>query len=312
MASGVAQPPVSVGTHQGADAPSQALGPGAIVRGATGWSKPFVAANPGWHSGILGESSQNKEVAIPIPIPDNPRNGEDANILAQPMEARRRTWWQMGLVVSRTTLQRFRVVPLLLGALLGLTAAVLVQGGYILLGGNFYEVIPGQVFRSAQPSPESLEQYIQAHGIQTVINLRGDNAEHDWYHQEIAATLRQGATFYDVGLWAHQPPPAGELVRLVDLLENAPKPILVHCYSGADRTGLASALALLLRTDSTLEQARGQLRISFGYFRWSKAGCHLQLLDRYEEWLQEMGRPHSAEQLRYWARHVYDAERIVR
>jgi len=215
-------------------------------------------------------------------------------------------------VVPKTTRRRLLGMPLFFGVLIGLTAAVLVQGSYILLGGNFYEVIPGEVYRSAQLSPAGLEQQIQAHYIQTVINLRGDNVEHDWYHQEIAATVRQGATFYDVGLWANQPPPAGELVRLVDLLENAPTPMLVHCHSGADRAGLASALALLLRTDSTLTQARRQLAIHFGHVSWGKAACHLQLLDRYEEWLQEIGKPHSPEQLRYWVKHEYDEERIVR
>lgn len=209
----------------------------------------------------------------------------------------------------RTVWRRLRW--LLGGGLFVTVAVLLAQVGHIVLGGNFHEVVRGEVYRSAQLSPATLEAYIRAYRIRTVINLRGENFDDEWYHREIETTVRAGAVFEDVGLWAYSPPPPGELIRLVDFLEHAETPILVHCHTGADRAGLASVLALLLRTDTSLSQAHGQLTLYYGHNRWGKAACHDRLLDRYEEWLQATGKPHSPDMLRHWVRHLYDPERIM-
>jgi protein tyrosine/serine phosphatase len=229
------------------------------------------------------------------------------------MRTRRVLWWPSSLDVPPPSHRRGRLWrAALTGVVFGLVLAVLAQVGHILLGGNFHEVVRGRVYRSAQLSPEALEQRIRDRGIRTVINLRGDNVGEDWYHREIEATERNGADFRDVGLWAYHPPLRTELIRLVELLEHAEAPVLVHCQSGADRAGLASALALLLLTDSTVADARGQLALHYGHNSWGQAGCHDRLLDRYEEWLQSEGQTHTPAQLRHWVRQVYDRTKIVR
>lgn len=45
-------------------------------------------------------------------------------------------------------------------------------------------VIPGELYRSVQLSPERLKTYVRANGICTIINLRGENTKLDWYNQE--------------------------------------------------------------------------------------------------------------------------------
>jgi protein tyrosine/serine phosphatase len=207
---------------------------------------------------------------------------------------------------------RRRTLRLLGGVLFAAVLVLLGHAGHVVLGGNFHEVVRGEVYRSAQLSPATLEAYIRARGIRTVINLRGENFDDDWYYNEKAACARAGAVFEDVGLWAYQPSPQGELVRLVDFLEHAQTPILVHCHTGADRAGLASVFALLLRTDTPLAQARGQLTLYFGHMRWGKAACHDRLLDHYERWLREVDKPHCAEMLRHWVRYVYRPEMVLR
>ena len=39
--------------------------------------------------------------------------------------------------------------------------------------GNFREVLPGQVYRSAQPTPEQLRRWTSQYGLKSVLNLRG-------------------------------------------------------------------------------------------------------------------------------------------
>ena len=50
----------------------------------------------------------------------------------------------------------------------GLGVALLLAGaflGYRQLSGNFHTVVPGVVYRSAQPSADQLTAYVREHGI---------------------------------------------------------------------------------------------------------------------------------------------------
>jgi protein tyrosine/serine phosphatase len=80
---------------------------------------------------------------------------------------------------------------------------------------------------------------------------------------------------------------------------------LIHCRSGCDRTGLVSALALLLRTEATLGQARRQLSLYYGHYPFGLATCLDRVLDDYEDWLRQKGLEHRAAYLRQWAHTAY-------
>src|SRR6185503_1558835 len=81
---------------------------------------------------------------------------------------------------------------LLGGALLLVGALLLAETGRVVLGSNFHELVPGEVFRSAQPTPALLESLARAPGLGTVINLRGRGDGMDWYDAEAAACERLG------------------------------------------------------------------------------------------------------------------------
>ena len=54
-----------------------------------------------------------------------------------------------------------------------LAALVVFQFGNYLFRGNLHTVIPGQIYRSAQPTPVSLARWIESIGLRSLINLKG-------------------------------------------------------------------------------------------------------------------------------------------
>ena len=65
--------------------------------------------------------------------------------------------------------------------------------GWLEVTGNFHEVRAGLLYRSAQLSPERLDREITAHGIRSVLNLRGADPAAGWWRGEVAVvtpTLR--------------------------------------------------------------------------------------------------------------------------
>jgi protein tyrosine/serine phosphatase len=175
----------------------------------------------------------------------------------------------------------------------------------VTLGSNFHTVIDGRFYRAAQPTGATLEDYIRAYGIRTVINLRGPNDGEDWFEDEKLAAQRHGVAFVSVNMSASDKPQEQELRKLVQTFENCPEPILVHCNSGSDRSGFASACYLLLKTEVTLNEARAQLSLRYAHFPWGKAGCQNEVFDQYKTWLDARGRAHSPERFRRWAVQFY-------
>lgn len=150
-----------------------------------------------------------------------------------------------------------------------LIACVVPSGGYaafLVTTNNFHTVIPNELYRSAQPSSAEITDYKIKYGIKTIINLRGANPQQRWYQNEIATSERDGITHIDFGMSARQMQPPEKIKRLIALFASAQKPILIHCMSGADRTGLASAVYLAAISKQGEEAAEGQLSVRYGHF----------------------------------------------
>ena len=132
--------------------------------------------------------------------------------------------------------------------------------------GNFATVVEGEVYRSNQPTPDRLAAYVRDHGIRAVLNLRGENPGADWYQAERRAARDLGLTLIDFPLSASRELSRDQAEALLAAMQQAPKPLLIHCMSGADRTGLASVIyqAMVARIDE--ETAEGQLSLRFGHF----------------------------------------------
>ncbi len=68
--------------------------------------------------------------------------------------------------------------------------------------------------------------------------------------------------------------------RVFDSIEY---PALMHCKSGADRAGLASALYLLLHKNAPVEEAIDQLHLRYGHVRSAKTGILDVFLQKYRD-----------------------------
>ena len=149
-----------------------------------------------------------------------------------------------------------------------LLALVLALGGYALYAlatDNFHTVVPGQVYRSGQMDADDFSHYIQKYGIKSILNLRGENPTTHWHQAEIATAARLNVAHYDRSLGSGTPLTLEQMDELVNLLREAPKPILIHCNGGADRSGLVSALYCYAIDGENPEQADKQLTVWYGH-----------------------------------------------
>ena len=162
----------------------------------------------------------------------------------------------------RRTLLVAALMPVLIAALMGGWA------GLLQLNGNIHTVEPGVLYRSAQLDGPALEALIRRDRIATVLNLRGAAPGSLWYEREVAATAAAGAGHLDLGLSANRQPDGNTLAQLIEILRTAPKPLLIHCNSGADRSGLAAALFELLDAHKSPREAAEQLSFRYGHFPW--------------------------------------------
>ncbi|MDX8348017.1 tyrosine-protein phosphatase [Cognatiyoonia sp. IB215446] len=143
---------------------------------------------------------------------------------------------------------------------------------------NFEEFAPG-AYRSNHPNHTRFVKYADM-GIKTVLNLRG-KARQPHYLFEVESCEKLGLTLINSQMAARRAPTIRELTHLLDVLDRIERPFLMHCKSGADRTGLAAALFLMLKEDVPLEEAQKQLSFRYLHIRRTKTGILDHFLDVY-------------------------------
>lgn len=136
---------------------------------------------------------------------------------------------------------------------------------------NWGVVSPGRLYRSNHPLPWQIRAAQRRFGIRTIINLRGHRLDcgSDTLGRAEAAAI--GLTHIDAPFESRGAPHKDRILRLVDILTRAEEPILIHCKSGADRTGLVAGIWLLLQGRPVAEAA-AQLTLRHGHIRQGKTG----------------------------------------
>lgn len=135
---------------------------------------------------------------------------------------------------------------------------------YFKVYGNFHKV-DDDLYRSAQLYSFNMPYYIEKHGIKSILNLRGDSTK-QWYQDELDISKAYEVTHYDYGIGDRRISTMKEMEDIVQIMKEAPKPLLVHCKAGADRTSLASALYLYEIKNG--EEAEKAISIIYGHFPW--------------------------------------------
>ncbi|GGE48176.1 protein-tyrosine-phosphatase [Agaricicola taiwanensis] len=138
---------------------------------------------------------------------------------------------------------------------------------YIYL--NLHRVSPNME-RAAQPSPLHIRAAARR-GVKTVINLRGERNCAS-YLMEKKACEENGIKLINFGITSRAAPAPEQILAFDQLLSEIEYPALMHCKSGADRAGIASALYLLLRENSSFAEAFAQLSLRYGHIRQAKTG----------------------------------------
>ncbi len=135
---------------------------------------------------------------------------------------------------------------------------------------NLAEVIPGKLWRCNHPTPARLARLKRRLGLVTLINLRGHRkCGSDALSRDAAARL--GLVHIDMAFESRGAPHRDRILRFAGIYETLQTPALMHCKSGADRAGLASALAIMFEGGTTAEALK-HLSLRFGHFSRSKTG----------------------------------------
>ena len=156
----------------------------------------------------------------------------------------------------------------------GLTSQILFEStwftssiGFLFSSGNFHVVKEGRLYRSAALSKEDLEEKVKTLGIRTVIDLRrgGDEVEENGYSEK-RSLEGLGAEYFWIPLVGSNTHQAGSISRLIEIAKNNHAPVLIHCSSGTHRSGVASAIWLMVAEGENPEIAAKQLSNEFGFF----------------------------------------------
>ena len=143
---------------------------------------------------------------------------------------------------------------------------------------NQFEIAPG-VWRSNHPG-QSRFAALRAMGIHTVLTLRGASGNpSDLLEREACAA--HGISLHAIALQARSAPTPAQIAALIAQFRSLPRPFLMHCKSGADRAGFASAVYLLVIGGEPVQTARRMLSPRYLHFRWSRTGVLDRVLDLY-------------------------------
>lgn len=184
-----------------------------------------------------------------------------------------------------------RLVGLPKRILAGLALGLLVLIGYLAylqISGNFHPVSAGTVYRAAQMDGQKLARWKREYGIASILNLRGRNDGADWYETERAVADRVGIEHIDFRMSDAKELTDEEVQALLAVMRDAPKPMLIHCKAGADRTGIASALYLAGIEGREEHDAESHLSIAYGHVGLpyvSRAWAMDVTWERIEPWL---------------------------
>ncbi|WLD59444.1 sulfur transferase domain-containing protein [Salinispirillum sp. LH 10-3-1] len=182
---------------------------------------------------------------------------------------------------------------------------MLVDHGFLRPFYNRPEAILPGVYRSNHPSPRAVKA-LAARGVRTIISLRGKGHNGPFLLEQEACALH-GIDLQVVRLKSRRPPTQEQIHRLKAVFDQAESPMLMHCKSGADRSGLAAALYLLIYKGD-IAAARAQFSLRYLHVRQSRTG----VLDAFVEAYAQYAAINKDADFMQWVDEHYDPEQLKR
>src|SRR5271170_1087632 len=142
---------------------------------------------------------------------------------------------------------------------------------------NFHWIEPGKAARSSQAYAGFLGPFLKGRGIRALVNLRGPNPRWRWWRNEKKTSARLGVEHRDVMLSSKRLPTRKMLLALLDAFDELPRPFLLKCSGGQDRTSFAAALYIVhTKGWSAFDDAQNQ------FARWP----YLHMPKHHQRWLK--------------------------
>ena len=142
--------------------------------------------------------------------------------------------------------------------------------GFLRLRFANHHAIGGGMFRENQPSPKRIAQWAKM-GIKTNVNLRGESPK-GFYLLEKEACARHGITMVDFRVYSRDTHTAEKIRGAKELFESIEYPSVMHCKSGADRTGIMGVLYRHFHMGDSIQEAMEQLEFKYLHVKQGKTG----------------------------------------
>lgn len=138
---------------------------------------------------------------------------------------------------------------------------------------NFYQ-IDTWVYRSEQPSRVGM-QTLQTMDVRSILNLRE-------YHNDEREARNTNLKLYHLR-WSAGSITEKDLLESMQIIQSAPKPILVHCWHGSDRTGAVIAAYRIVYHHWSVERALDEM-VNGPFGHHAKLYPNIQKLFRSISW----------------------------
>ena len=163
--------------------------------------------------------------------------------------------------------------------------------------------IDKNMYRSAQPSP-SLFLELKNKGFKTIINLRGSRDDLvDQMERRVCKNLK--LKLIEFKMFSRGAPTPEQIKKSKELFKNIEYPALMHCKSGADRTGIMATL-YLINKGIGVKTAKSQLSLKYLHIRYAKSG----ILDAFfEEFISYMKKGGKLPFFK-WSSQIYNLEKL--
>jgi undecaprenyl-diphosphatase len=159
-------------------------------------------------------------------------------------------------------------------------------GVYMQVQGNFHPITAGEAYRSAKLDRDKLEYFVTKYDIKSIVNLTGEHPRKPWYREEIQVSAENHVKHYDIRLSATHEPTEEDARKLVEIFKTAPRPVLIHCKGGSDRSGLVAAMWKVIVDKEPKSQAGKQLSLLYGHFPIGKTSAMDHFFEHWDPTLQ--------------------------